>query len=101
MDDLRRTLSQLRKKLQKQASEMNDLQLLLENQQARNEDLEKKQRKFDTELSSFRADATREKDERERIQKEKDRQQSEMLEKEAELRVSCYVHACDSFTRVA
>lgn len=75
---------------------MNDLQLLLENQQARNEDLEKKQRKFDTELSSFKADATREKDDRERIQKEKDRQQTEMIEKEAELRVcSCictYVH---------
>ena len=80
---------------------MNDLQLLLENQQARNEDLEKKQRKFDTELSTFRADAMREKDERERIQKEKDRQQSEMIEKEAELRVSCFVHACDSFTKVA
>ena len=88
IDDLRRTLNQLRKKLTKQASEMNDLQLILENQQSRNEDLEKKQRKFDTELSAAKEEAAKEKDERERILKEKDSLQSQLLNKEGEMRVS-------------
>ena len=46
MQDLRRTLAQLRKKMAKQGSEMNDLQLHLESQQARNIELEKKQKKL-------------------------------------------------------
>ena len=45
VDDLRRNLSQVRKKASKFSSELNDLKLLLESQQARNEELEKKQRK--------------------------------------------------------
>lgn len=45
LQDLRRTLTQLRKKMAKQGSEMNDLQLHLESQQARNSELEKKQKK--------------------------------------------------------
>jgi myosin-18 len=86
IDDLRRTLNQLRKKLTKQASEMNDLQLVLENQQSRNEDLEKKQRKFDVELSAAKEEATKEKEERATIQREKDSLQSEMLEKDGEIK---------------
>ena len=87
IDDLRRTLNQLRKKLTKQASEMNDLQLVLENQQSRNEDLEKKQRKFDVELSAAKEEATKEREERATIQREKDSLQSEMLEKDGEMKV--------------
>ena len=45
LQDLRRTLTQIRKKMAKQGSEMNDLQLHLESQQARNVELEKKQKK--------------------------------------------------------
>ena len=45
LQDLRRTLTQIRKKNAKQGSEMNDLQLHLESQQARNVELEKKQKK--------------------------------------------------------
>ena len=45
VDDLRRNLTQVRKKASKFSSELNDLKLLLESQQARNEELEKKQRK--------------------------------------------------------
>ena len=45
LQDLRRTLTQIRKKMAKQGSEMNDLQLHLESQQARNIELEKKQKK--------------------------------------------------------
>ena len=48
LQDLRRTLTQLRKKMAKQGSEMNDLQLHLESQQARNSELEKKQKKYVT-----------------------------------------------------
>jgi len=43
--DLHKTLNQTRKKAAKYASEMNDLKLLLEQQQARNAELEKRQRK--------------------------------------------------------
>ena len=45
LQDLRRTLTQIRKKMAKQGSEMNDLQLHLESQQARNVELEKKQKR--------------------------------------------------------
>lgn len=45
-DDLFKTLSQVRKKAAKLGSEMNDLKLLLEAQQARNAELEKRQRKW-------------------------------------------------------
>jgi myosin-18 len=44
-DDLRRNLAMTRKKASKFSSELNDLKLLLETQQARNEELEKRQRK--------------------------------------------------------
>ena len=44
-DDLQRNLNQVRKKAAKVASEMNDLKLHLETQQARNAELEKRQRK--------------------------------------------------------
>ena len=44
-DDLFKTLAQVRKKAAKLGSEMNDLKLLLEAQQARNAELEKRQRK--------------------------------------------------------
>jgi len=44
-EDLHRTLAQTRKKAAKVASEMNDLKLHLETQQARNAELEKRQRK--------------------------------------------------------
>ena len=45
MDDLHRTLTQVRKKATKLGSELNDLKLHLESQQARNAELEKRQRK--------------------------------------------------------
>ncbi len=43
--DLHKTLGQVRKKAAKYGSEMNDLKLLLEQQQARNAELEKRQRR--------------------------------------------------------
>ena len=51
MDDLRRNLAQVRKKATKLSSELNDLKLLLETQQARNEELEKRQRRYTAGLS--------------------------------------------------
>ena len=45
MEELNRSLGQLRKKTVKQGQELNDLKLHLESQQARNEELEKRQRK--------------------------------------------------------
>ena len=46
MDDLHRTLSQVRKKATKLGSELNDLKVHLENQQTRNAELEKRQRRW-------------------------------------------------------
>ena len=45
VEDLQRTLSQVRKKATKLGSELNDLKVHLENQQSRNAELEKRQRK--------------------------------------------------------
>lgn len=45
VEELNRSLTQLRKKTVKQGQELNDLKLHLESQQARNEELEKRQRK--------------------------------------------------------
>ena len=45
VEELNRTLGQLRKKTAKQGQELNDLKLHLESQQVRNEELERRQRK--------------------------------------------------------
>ena len=45
VEEVNRSVTQLRKKTVKQGQELNDLKLHLESQQARNEELEKRQRK--------------------------------------------------------
>ncbi|XP_032056549.1 unconventional myosin-XVIIIa isoform X2 [Aythya fuligula] len=67
-----RALQQLKKKCQRLASELQDTKLHLEGQQGRNHDLEKKQRRFDGELSQAHEEAQRERLQREKLSREKD-----------------------------
>ncbi|XP_073902606.1 unconventional myosin-XVIIIa isoform X7 [Castor canadensis] len=71
-DESQRTLQQLKKKCQRLTAELQDTKLHLEGQQVRNHELEKKQRRFDSELSQAHEEAQREKLQREKLQREKD-----------------------------
>ncbi|XP_040605141.1 unconventional myosin-XVIIIa isoform X12 [Mesocricetus auratus] len=71
-DESQRTLQQLKKKCQRLTAELQDTKLHLEGQQVRNHELEKKQRRFDSELSQAQEETQREKLQREKLQREKD-----------------------------
>ncbi|KAM6164556.1 unconventional myosin-XVIIIa [Rhynchocyon petersi] len=71
-DESQRALQQLKKKCQRVTAELQDTKLHLEGQQVRNHELEKKQRRFDSELSQAHEEAQREKLQREKLQREKD-----------------------------
>uniref|UniRef100_A0A8D1WB67 Unconventional myosin-XVIIIa n=1 Tax=Sus scrofa TaxID=9823 RepID=A0A8D1WB67_PIG len=71
-DESQRALQQLKKKCQRLTAELQDTKLHLEGQQVRNHELEKKQRRFDSELSQAHEEAQREKLQREKLQREKD-----------------------------
>ncbi|XP_008826932.1 unconventional myosin-XVIIIa isoform X2 [Nannospalax galili] len=71
-DESQRTLQQLKKKCQRLTAELQDTKLHLEGQQVRNHELEKKQKRFDSELSQAHEETQREKLQREKLQREKD-----------------------------
>ncbi|NXH80758.1 MY18A protein, partial [Edolisoma coerulescens] len=71
-EESQRALQQLKKKYQRLAAELQDTKLHLEGQQGRNHDLEKKQRRFDSELSQAHEEAQRERLQREKLSREKD-----------------------------
>ncbi|KAL0973326.1 hypothetical protein UPYG_G00201980 [Umbra pygmaea] len=71
-EELQRTAQQLKKKCQRLTSELQDTKLHLEGQQSRNHDLEKKQRKFDSEQSLTQEEVQRERNLREKMSREKD-----------------------------
>lgn len=71
-DESQRALQQLKKKCQRLTAELQDTKLHLEGQQVRNHELEKKQRRFDSELSQAHEETQREKLQREKLQREKD-----------------------------
>ncbi|NXP06672.1 MY18A protein, partial [Thinocorus orbignyianus] len=71
-EETQRALQQLKKKCQRLAAELQDTKLHLEGQQGRNHDLEKKQRRFDSELSQAHEEAQRERLQREKLSREKD-----------------------------
>ncbi|XP_027747380.1 unconventional myosin-XVIIIa isoform X4 [Empidonax traillii] len=71
-EENQRALQQLKKKCQRLAAELQDTKLHLEGQQGRNHDLEKKQRRFDSELSQAHEEAQRERLQREKLSREKD-----------------------------
>ncbi|XP_077421504.1 myosin-XVIIIa isoform X3 [Vanacampus margaritifer] len=71
-EESQRNIQHLKKKAQRLTAELQDTKLHLEGQQSRNHDLEKKQRKFDSELSAAQDEVQREKTFRERLAREKD-----------------------------
>lgn len=88
LDDLeegRQAVNQWKRKAQKLAAELQDLKLLVEEHMARNAELERKQRKFDGELSSAADNLKQEKAAREKVQREKEALYSEKHSLEQEL----------------
>ncbi|XP_046684010.1 unconventional myosin-XVIIIa isoform X2 [Homalodisca vitripennis] len=72
VEEQRQVVGQWKKKVQKLTSEMNDLRLLLERQTSRNDMLEKKQRKFDTEIQLLTDELRQEKANKDRSMREKE-----------------------------
>ncbi|RZF36155.1 hypothetical protein LSTR_LSTR013379 [Laodelphax striatellus] len=72
VEEQRQVVSQWKRKVQKLTAETNDLRLLLEEQNSRNNLLEKKQRKFDAEFQLLTDDLRQEKANRERAYREKE-----------------------------
>ncbi|KAG1951677.1 unconventional myosin-XVIIIa [Pimephales promelas] len=71
-EEVQRVAQQLKKKCQRLTAELQDTKLHLEGQQSRNHDLEKKQRKFDSEQTQAQEEVQREKSLREKLSREKD-----------------------------
>ncbi|XP_072557636.1 unconventional myosin-XVIIIa isoform X11 [Paramormyrops kingsleyae] len=71
-EEVQRSVQQLKKKCQRLTAELQDTKLHLENQQSRNHELEKKQRKFDSEQSQSQEEVQRERTQREKLSREKD-----------------------------
>ncbi|GJQ77979.1 Myo18 [Trypoxylus dichotomus] len=72
VEEQRQVVGQWKRKVQKLNGEMNDLKLLLEEQSGRNNLLEKKQRKFDSELQLLQDELKKERQAKERLSREKE-----------------------------
>ncbi|KAL9871623.1 myosin heavy chain-like isoform 1-T1 [Glossina fuscipes fuscipes] len=72
VEEQRQIVGQWKRKAQKMTNEMSDLRMLLEEQNARNNLLEKKQRKFDSECQVLQDGARQERQAKERLSREKD-----------------------------
>lgn len=84
---LENQLSDLKRKQQKQSQEMADMKIHLEEQVARNAELEKKQRRFDLDMSKVNDLLKDEKLLREKLQKEKDDLVSQKFSTEKDYKV--------------
>lgn len=72
VEEQRQVVGQWKRRVQKLNGEMHDVRLLLEEQTARNNLLEKKQRKFDSEMQNLLNDIRQEKAQREKLAREKE-----------------------------
>ncbi|XP_059619445.1 unconventional myosin-XVIIIa isoform X3 [Phlebotomus argentipes] len=72
VEEQRQVVGQWKRKAQKMTNEMNDLRMLLDEQNSRNNLLEKRQRKFDSECQSLQEGARQEKQSKDRLAREKD-----------------------------
>lgn len=88
VEEQRQVVGQWKRKVQKLNGETNDLRLLLEEQNARNNLLEKKQRKFDSETQLLQDELKKEKQARERLAREKEVILAEKYAVESTLAVS-------------
>lgn len=85
-------VGQWKRKVQKLSGEMNDLKLLLEEQNSRNNLLEKKQRKFDSEIQLLQDELKKEKQSRDRLSREKEVVIAEKYTMESNVAVRAYIH---------
>merc|ERR1719445_1503305 len=85
VEDQRQVVAQWKRKAQKIQGEMNDTRLHLEEQASRNSLLEKKQRKFDSELALVNEDKRQEMLSKEKYQKENDQLKQEKLRLESQI----------------
>lgn len=88
VEEQRQVVGQWKRKVQKLNGEMNDLRHLLEEQNARNNLLEKKQRKFDTETQLLQDELKKERQIKERFSREKEVCMAEKYAIETSLAVS-------------
>lgn len=88
VEEQRQVVGQWKRKVQKLNGETNDLRLLLEEQSARNNLLEKKQRKFDAETAMLQDELKKEKQAKERLSREKEVMLAEKYAIESTLAVS-------------
>ncbi|CRL01848.1 CLUMA_CG015407, isoform A [Clunio marinus] len=72
VEEQRQVVAQWKRKSQKMTNEMNDLRMLLEEQNSRNNLLEKRQRKFDSECQALQDTARQERQAKDRLSREKD-----------------------------
>lgn len=85
VDEQRQVVGQWKRKVQKLNNETNDLRLLLEEQTARNNLLEKKQRKFDSETQLLHDELRQEKQNKDRTSREKELVNAEKFSLESTL----------------
>lgn len=90
VEEQRQVVGQWKRKVQKLNGETNDLRLLLEEQSARNNLLEKKQRKFDSETQLLQDELKKERQARERLAREKEVILAEKYAVESTLAVSFF-----------
>jgi len=76
-DEVRRQLTNSKRKLNKFVGEMDDMKLLLEGLQGRNSELEKKQRKFDHDMTNLGTELEQEVSIKESAERERDKLTSE------------------------
>nr|XP_022920391.1 unconventional myosin-XVIIIa isoform X4 [Onthophagus taurus] len=72
VEEQRQVVGQWKRKVQKLTSEMGDIKLLLEEQISRNNILEKKQRKFDSEIQNVQEELKKERQSKDRLSREKE-----------------------------
>lgn len=72
LDEGRQAVNQWKRKAQKLSTELQDLKLLVEEHMARNAELERKQRRFDSELGQASEGLKQERQQREKLQRERD-----------------------------
>lgn len=100
VEEQRQVVGQWKRKVQKLNGEMNDLRHLLEEQNARNNLLEKKQRKFDSETQMLQDELKKERQMKDRLAREKEICISEKYTIETTLAVSISLYS-DRFLTIS
>lgn len=88
VEEQRQIVQQWKQKMQKTASEMNDLRMMLDEQNARNSILEKRQRKFDAEYQELQEIHRKDNVLKDRLVREKDGLVADRFAMEQQLSVS-------------